>query len=156
MLYLKQIDNIVFEYPYDISLLYKENLDTSFPYDLTDELLSEYNIYRVKQTPKPPFSIDFQVCEEQTPVLVDGEWCQSWVVRSKTPEEMEVSRKETEVQVRQRRNQLLVESDWVVAKSYEFNEPVPQEWKDYRQALRDIPQQQGFPFVVNYPEKPTL
>ena len=29
-----------------------------------------------------------------------------------------------------------------------------QRWLDYRQALRDIPQQKGFPFDVVWPEKP--
>lgn len=40
--------------------------------------------------------------------------------------------------LKKRRNRLLADSDWVVARSIETGEPIPQEWKDYRQALRDI------------------
>ena len=32
---------------------------------------------------------------------------------------------------------------------------VPQAWRDYRQALRDIPAQSGFPFNVVWPSVPT-
>lgn len=28
------------------------------------------------------------------------------------------------------------------------------DWAAYRQALRDLPQQEGFPFVINWPEAP--
>ena len=40
--------------------------------------------------------------------------------------------------LKKRRNRLLADSDWVVARSIETGEPIPQEWKDYRQVLRDI------------------
>lgn len=42
------------------------------------------------------------------------------------------------IDLKKRRNRLLADSDWVVARSIETGEPIPQEWKDYRQALRDI------------------
>lgn len=42
--------------------------------------------------------------------------------------------------LRTQRNQKLAESDWIVARSYETNTPVPQVWSDYRQALRDLPE----------------
>jgi hypothetical protein len=42
--------------------------------------------------------------------------------------------------MRKIRNILLQKSDWIVARSTEMGETVPQEWKDYRQALRDLPE----------------
>ena len=62
--------------------------------------------------------------------------------------------------IRERRNVLLQESDWVVTKAVEQNAAdslgiqVPVVWLDYRQALRDIPQQTGFPHSVTWPQKP--
>lgn len=35
-----------------------------------------------------------------------------------------------------------------------MGEAITGEWARYRQALRDIPQQTGFPFEVRFPEKP--
>ena len=40
--------------------------------------------------------------------------------------------------LRNLRNELLNESDWIVTKSLEEGVAVPDEWKTYRQELRDI------------------
>ena len=53
------------------------------------------------------------------------------------------------------RDRLLADSDWVVTKSVEAGVAVPIEWATYRQALRDVPQQEGFPQNVIWPTKPT-
>ena len=41
--------------------------------------------------------------------------------------------------LREERNQLLSETDWVVARSTETGVAIPNDWKTYRQALRDLP-----------------
>jgi hypothetical protein len=57
--------------------------------------------------------------------------------------------------VRNKRTSLLTQSDWIVPFYLEKGQPVPQEWVDYRQALRDVPDQTGFPYDVQWPEVPT-
>jgi hypothetical protein len=52
------------------------------------------------------------------------------------------------------RARMIASTDWVVTKSAEEGTQVPQAWKDYRQALRDIPSQEGFPFNVVWPTLP--
>jgi hypothetical protein len=42
-------------------------------------------------------------------------------------------------QIRQKRDKLIAETDWLITKAKENNEEVAQELKDYRQALRDLP-----------------
>ena len=37
------------------------------------------------------------------------------------------------------RDRLLAETDWISSKYYDLEQPVPEEWKSYRQALRDLP-----------------
>lgn len=57
----------------------------------------------------------------------------------------------TEEHVRSQRDGLLSESDWTQLK----DAPVDQAaWAAYRQALRDIPSQKGFPASVVWPDKP--
>jgi len=56
---------------------------------------------------------------------------------------------------RTNRDDLLTDTDWIVIKYMDIGQPVPQEWSDYRQALRDITEQDGFPGNVVWPEKPT-
>lgn len=55
---------------------------------------------------------------------------------------------------RLQRDGLLKESDWVVSRSAELGQPIPAEWAAYRQALRDLPLQEDFPDVIQWPEKP--
>jgi hypothetical protein len=52
------------------------------------------------------------------------------------------------------RNNKLKESDWVVMPDSPIKDGDLQEWMDYRQALRDVPQQSGFPDEVDWPIKP--
>lgn len=56
--------------------------------------------------------------------------------------------------MRAQRDGLLAACDWVVARAVEQAEPVPEPWATYRQALRDIPQQPGFPTTVDWPTPP--
>lgn len=73
----------------------------------------------------------------------------------RTPEEIAADREAAQAKrVRAKRDQLLAECDWVVIRAQETGEPVPQAWRDYRQALRDVPDQPGFPDTVTWPEAP--
>lgn len=62
--------------------------------------------------------------------------------------------------VRAERNDKLSDSDWVVTKAVEQNAAdglgiqVPTVWIEYRQALRDITEQAGFPYKVTWPQEP--
>jgi len=61
---------------------------------------------------------------------------------------------------RAERNRRLAETDWVVARAYEQGQPVPGEWVNYRQALRDLPVQLTDNQVLNgnipWPVKPAV
>jgi hypothetical protein len=57
---------------------------------------------------------------------------------------------------RAQRDQLLVESDWtdtLSAKS-RLGDALYAAWQVYRQSLRDLPQQTGFPLDIAWPTKP--
>lgn len=57
----------------------------------------------------------------------------------------------TEDEARQCRYELLVASDWTQV----ADAPVDQgAWATYRQALRDIPEQEGFPDNIQWPPEP--
>lgn len=62
--------------------------------------------------------------------------------------------KELENQIRVIRNGMLQACDWVVIKSSESGVPVSADWLSYRQSLRDVPQQPGFPKNVVWPQPP--
>lgn len=56
--------------------------------------------------------------------------------------------------LRTKRDAKLSATDWIVVKSYEAGEPVPQSWIDYRQALRDLPANTVDPFNPVWPQEP--
>ena len=56
--------------------------------------------------------------------------------------------------VRTARDDKLKECDWVVIKNLELNANIPGAWEVYRQALRDIPAQSGFPWTITWPTQP--
>lgn len=58
-----------------------------------------------------------------------------------------------EKEVRDARNYMIAQTDWMALRESE-SEPMPREWKEYRQALRDITKQVGFPMNVEWPEIP--
>jgi hypothetical protein len=56
---------------------------------------------------------------------------------------------------RQKRNELLSQSDWMVTKAMESGTPLDFEWTAYRKTLRDVPQQSGFPENIVWPVPPS-
>lgn len=57
----------------------------------------------------------------------------------------------SEAKYQQRRR--LAETDWMVVREFDTGQPMPSEWKEYRQALRDITDNITFP--VAWPEPPS-
>ena len=55
------------------------------------------------------------------------------------------------VEMRAARNQLLTASDWTQLSDASVDKAA---WAVYRQALRDVPAQAGFPFNINWPNPP--
>lgn len=55
--------------------------------------------------------------------------------------------------VRYKRDKLLTETDWLTVRALETGDEVPQEWLDYRQALRDVTLQPD-PSNIVWPQAP--
>ena len=84
------------------------------------------------------------------PVFTDGE------TTAVEQEAAYKAQKDTEQakSVRASRDTLLAECDWVAIKAFETGTPVSAQWATYRQALRDITTQAGFPWTVEWPVQP--
>jgi hypothetical protein len=86
-------------------------------------------------------------------------------VRDATPEEIAAfeqdaleeapkRRAAVEWHIRSGRNAMLAASDWVDLPTSQLADAKKQAWATYRQALRDVSAQPGFPFEVVWPIKP--
>ena len=144
------ISGVVAKYPYTIGMLRKDNPDTSFPKNPGDELLGQWGMQAVFPVDAPNAGITKNV-GEGTPVLVDGIWTQVWDVTDATAEEIAERTVQAATSVRTERDKLLAETDWMALSDVVMSP----EMTAYRQALRDISDQVGFPQNVIWPVKPT-
>lgn len=71
-------------------------------------------------------------------------------VADKTEEDIAQDSLNTADEVRAKRNQLLVQSDWTQVADVPVDKAA---WATYRQLLRDITAQEGFPLEVIWPEE---
>lgn len=94
------------------------------------------------------------ITDWQPPAPADDEW-QTWAWDSglrrylATPTVAAIARA-----ARAERDSRMQACDWVTARAYELGEPVPTDWADYRQALRDVTSQAGFPQAIDWPVPP--
>lgn len=67
----------------------------------------------------------------------------------------ELTEEQQKMQVRAQRNSLLTLCDWTQLPDAPLTDGEKQEWAEYRQALRDVPEQTGFPENVIWPSTPS-
>lgn len=116
-----------------------------------------------QERPPVPFT---HVCEElpQYEFGPDGLVYQQWVVREWTAEERAAATQEGQAahesyirgtqQMRSLRNTRLTACDWTQLPDAQLTQDQRTAWSSYRQALRDAPQQSGFPWNVVWPTPP--
>lgn len=145
-MYIKIINETPTLYSY--SQLLMDNPQVSFPRNLSNDTLATYGLLPVNFDSRPTFDEKTQYVKESAPYQdANGAWKVSYTVEQKPLSHVE------EI-IREERNRLLSETDWVVTKYMERKEDIPQEWLDYRQELRNITQQNGYPWDIIWPTNP--
>ena len=154
-MFVKTTNGTVDTYPYNVGQLRRDNPKTSFPKQVPDEMLAEWNVFPVTITNRPTVDHTKNVTEG-TPVLINGTWTQVWETTDATAEEITERTEQASNSVRFQRDNLLADSDWRVIKAQETGTPMSQAWVDYRQALRDITDHANFPWLndEDWPVKP--
>ena len=151
-MHVKITNGNVDTYPYSLGQLRRENPNTSFPKRIPDVILGEYGVYPVTFAPEPNIDKSAQNIEKEgQPSLVGDTWTVGWIVSSKTAEELQAVEDSIAVNVRAERDGLLTESDWTQVADAPVDATA---WATYRQALRDITDQAGFPNDINWPTQP--
>jgi hypothetical protein len=143
-------------YPYSIEELKRLNPNVSFPVNGNDASLEAFNVFRVYFSTPPENLPRTSVAEEGVPVYdaEAGRWAQTWLVREKTAEELAAEEQGAAAAVRYERNLLIANCDWTQLDDTPITNAKKLEWATYRQALRDIPDQAGFPWEVVWPVEP--
>lgn len=132
---------------YTLAQLRRDNPQTSFPKLIPNDLLASYDVYPYTRPIAPEYDGLTHRPTDGAFEQVDGAWVLPYVVEQQPIEQAERN-------IHSRRDGLLQETDWIVIKSYERGQNIPEEWELYRQTLRDITEQAGFPYEVTWPTKP--
>jgi hypothetical protein len=150
-MYLLITNDNVSKFPYTLEELRADNPHTSFPIQMSEEELAAWGVFEVEDQSPPEFNEQTESIEIGAPALVDGKWIRAWSVVAAAPEEVE---RRTIVQaglIRTERNRLLTATDYSQLPDFSGGSHNHEAITAYRQALREVPQQSGFPWSVDWP-----
>jgi hypothetical protein len=125
--------------------------DVSNFYLLDDERLRSYGWYPLRFVPAE--KTDNDVVTGQSFVIEGNEVVQYEQIRPKTESEIQEELNSKWENIRNQRNLLLLESDWTQLADVALTDEKKQEWRLYRQSLRDITNFDS-PDHVIWPNKP--
>jgi len=149
MLLVKASNNTVEQYPYSLGLLRKDNSNTSFPKKPSASDMAAFGAYPVTEA-SPTVGDGQKLVRAGTPTLVSGDWVLAHEAVDLTAEEVVEATAVVAANVREARNRLLSGTDWTGASDLTMSS----DYTTYRQALRDVPAQAGFPNTITWPEAP--
>jgi len=160
MMYTKIQNNAPVEWPVHEFQIRSAMTSVSLPVRLAPEDVAGLGFEPYATADKPEFDALVQDVQELTPVKQNGTWVQQWSVTEKYSAEQKAtvlaeaeSKKQQDqaASVRAERNVKLSASDWTQLSDSTADKAA---WATYRQALRDVTAQSGFPLTVNWPVAP--
>jgi len=150
-MFVKTANDQIVEYPYSIEQFRADNPTISFPAEISDETLVAYDVYPVGYEPAPEYdSATQKMVVSSQPSLINGSWVLTKSIVDKTTDEITADTATKASQMRDLRNQRLAQTDWCAGTDVTMTT----EMVTYRQDLRDLPAQEGFPYSVIWPTKP--
>ena len=125
---------------------------TSFPPQLSVELLDSFDADVIFEGPQPAATRYQFVARQGVIQMADGNWYRNYVAIDMSDEAKAALDAQQASSVRAERNRRLADTDWMVVKVLEAGQPQDFSVAVYRQALRDVPSQPGFPWDIIWPE----
>lgn len=150
-MFVKITNGQVEKFPFTIGDLRKSNPNVSFPRNIPTETLAQFGVYPVTIAPAPEFNSRTHRLVTQQPTLVNGAWTVTKSVVEKDQAQIDNENAQKAADVRAQRDRLLTASDWTQVADAPVDKTT---WATYRQALRDVPGQEGFPWDVAWPDQP--
>jgi len=126
-----------------------QNFSNFYLFD--NETLKEYGWYPFRFVEAP--NMENSVISGSYFEIGDDEVVEYQTRRAKTEEEIQQENEYKWIEIRERRNRLLFESDWTQLPDSPLSEEKRQEWRIYRQELRDITNYTS-PDEVIWPNEP--
>ncbi len=150
-MFVKVTNGEIDTYPYSVGKLRRDNPRVSFPRKISNEMLASYGVHDVKWLPSPEHNTETHFVEySPVPVLQDGAWVYAPTVRELSEEQITERSVSRAGEARANRNTLLAETDYFALTDVTMDALMT----TYRQNLRDITAQEGFPNDVVWPSFP--
>ena len=124
--------------------------NTSFPSQWTPALVEELGLDPVFETPAPTVT-RYQTAYKDGVEQVAGKWVWKWSISEMDDAAKAAKDAEAAKAVRADRDKRLADSDWTQVADAPVDKAA---WAAYRQGLRDVPAQAGFPYDITWPSKP--
>jgi len=148
-----------------------EHPNTSFPQVLTVEILDSFGYDPVFEGPQATTVPPYEYSQRDGVVEVDGQWFTHYIagpvfqdyvdaegVTHTASEQYEAYCFDKDAQqgqvVRDDRNKRLAECDWTQLADSPLDADAKLAWQLYRETLRMVPEQPGFPWNVEWPPVP--
>lgn len=139
------------QYPINEGFIRSQFTNTSFPKPFVAPAPYAF----VKESSKPAFDPMIEEVIEVAPVKTESGWFQAWEIKPLPAETVAANQQKAYEQraaeIRASRNDFLKQSDWTQVDDAPVDKTA---WAAYRQSLRDVPTQEGFPWDVTWPKKP--
>lgn len=149
----------VVTFPYDYDILVAKNPYTKFAqtdlltmYVGTEANLNGCQLVRVTELDAPTVNSQNQkAVVNSAPTFSNNVWTLGWSIEALTQAEQAAKSNSQAAAVRKLRGEKLAECDWTQVADAPVDKTA---WATYRQALRDITAQAGFPWTIDWPEQP--
>lgn len=142
--------------------------NTSMPQQLSEELINEFGADVVLEGPQATSGTVYQYSQASGVEQIDGKWYTKYILgpvftdtiddtgNVTSAAEHETAYKATKdaeqaKSVREQRSTKLADCDWTQVADSPVDKAT---WATYRQALRDITAQSGFPWTITWPDAP--
>jgi len=136
--------------------LYYKYPNISFPKPLTPYVIDTYGFDVILEGSRPQVTPPYETLVRQGIEEIKGKWFTKYAIGPifTNQEDEDSYRLNIDTQasegIRTNRNNLISKSDWMGCSDFIMSN----EWKQYRQDLRDITTQEGFPHNVEWPDEP--
>jgi hypothetical protein len=125
--------------------------NTSFPSQWTPALVEELGLDPVFESPTPTTTRYQTAFKDGVEQDAQGRWLWKWSISEMDDDAKAAKDAEAAKSVRADRDKRLAECDWTQLSDSQVDKAV---WATYRQELRDVPAQTGFPYDITWPSKP--
>jgi hypothetical protein len=148
MFYVKTAPNgSLLQYPYTLTDLRLQNKNISWPTQISDEVAVDFGVFPVTPAQQP--ADNYTINLERTAIKEGDQWLEQWIEIPATDEQIKERTAACVNDARQKRNQFLADSDWTQLPDAPVDKAI---WATYRQDLRDVTAQDGFPWNIDWPE----